>query len=102
MEWEYNADEEVDSSSDDYSDNSDEEGQEIEEHENGNTDQKGKEHEVDEDIEELTDEEFESLVQAMGRVTISAVEVELSLFTPDPLHNGIADACHERTLLSYK
>ena len=28
---------------------------------------------------------------------ISAVEIELSLFTPDPLHNGIADACHERT-----
>ncbi|KAI1803482.1 Aldo/keto reductase [Daldinia bambusicola] len=26
---------------------------------------------------------------------ISAVEVELSLFTPDPLHNGIADTCHE-------
>jgi len=26
---------------------------------------------------------------------ISAVEIELSLFTPDPLHNGIADACHE-------
>ena len=28
---------------------------------------------------------------------ISAVEIELSLFTPDPLHNGIADTCHERT-----
>ena len=28
---------------------------------------------------------------------ISAVEIELSLFTPDPLHNGIADACRERT-----
>lgn len=28
---------------------------------------------------------------------ISAVEIELSLFTPDPLHNGILDACHERT-----
>lgn len=27
---------------------------------------------------------------------ISAVEIELSLFTPDPLHNGVADACHER------
>ncbi len=32
---------------------------------------------------------------------ISAVEIELSLFTPDPLNNGIAGACHERTL-SYK
>ena len=27
---------------------------------------------------------------------VSAVEVELSLFTPDPLHNGIVDTCHER------
>ncbi|RYO97386.1 hypothetical protein DL765_011230 [Monosporascus sp. GIB2] len=26
---------------------------------------------------------------------IAGVEVEMSLFTPDPLHNGIADACHE-------
>ncbi|KAK6952494.1 hypothetical protein Daesc_007033 [Daldinia eschscholtzii] len=26
---------------------------------------------------------------------ISAVEVELSLFTPDPLHNGVVDTCHE-------
>ncbi|KAF2126683.1 Aldo/keto reductase [Dothidotthia symphoricarpi CBS 119687] len=26
---------------------------------------------------------------------IAAVEVELSLFTPDPLHNGIMDTCHE-------
>jgi len=28
---------------------------------------------------------------------ISAVEIEMSLFTPDPLANGIAEACHERT-----
>ena len=28
---------------------------------------------------------------------ITAVEVELSLFTPDPLHNGIMDTCRERT-----
>lgn len=27
---------------------------------------------------------------------ISAVEIEMSLFTPDPLNNGIADACHDR------
>jgi len=27
---------------------------------------------------------------------ISAVEIELSLFTPDPLHNGIMEACSER------
>ncbi|KAL8945720.1 MAG: hypothetical protein Q9222_007780 [Ikaeria aurantiellina] len=26
---------------------------------------------------------------------ISAVEIELSLFTPDPLHNGTLDTCHE-------
>ncbi|OTB17133.1 hypothetical protein K445DRAFT_74350 [Daldinia sp. EC12] len=26
---------------------------------------------------------------------ISAVEIELSLFTPDPLHNGVVDTCHE-------
>ncbi|RYP10910.1 hypothetical protein DL764_000346 [Monosporascus ibericus] len=26
---------------------------------------------------------------------ISAVEIELSLFTPDTLHNGIVDTCHE-------
>lgn len=25
---------------------------------------------------------------------IAAVEVELSLFTPDPLHNGILNMCH--------
>jgi pyridoxine 4-dehydrogenase len=29
---------------------------------------------------------------------ISSVEIELSLFTPEPLHNGISDACHEREL----
>jgi pyridoxine 4-dehydrogenase len=28
--------------------------------------------------------------------SIAAVEIELSLFTPDPLENGIMDACHER------
>ena len=28
---------------------------------------------------------------------ISAIEIELSLFTLDPLNNGIADACHEST-----
>ncbi|KAI1205323.1 Aldo/keto reductase [Annulohypoxylon truncatum] len=26
---------------------------------------------------------------------ISAVEIEMSLFTPDPLRNGISDTCHE-------
>jgi len=27
---------------------------------------------------------------------IAAVEIELSLFTPDPLKNGIVNTCHER------
>ena len=27
---------------------------------------------------------------------ISAVEIELSLFTPDPIYNGIMDTCAER------
>ena len=27
---------------------------------------------------------------------IAAVEIELSLFTPDPLRNGIVETCHER------
>ena len=31
---------------------------------------------------------------------IWGVEIELSLFTPDPLHNGISDTCYERTLSS--
>jgi pyridoxine 4-dehydrogenase len=29
---------------------------------------------------------------------IAAVEIELSLFTPEPLKNGIMDTCHECTL----
>jgi pyridoxine 4-dehydrogenase len=28
---------------------------------------------------------------------IAAVEIELSLFTPEPLKNGIMDTCHECT-----
>lgn len=27
---------------------------------------------------------------------VAAVEIELSLFTPDPLYNGIMDTCAER------
>jgi len=30
---------------------------------------------------------------------IAAVEVEVSLFTPDPLHNRIAETCRERKLM---
>lgn len=30
---------------------------------------------------------------------IAAVEIELSLFTPDPLTNGVVDTCHERKSL---
>jgi len=32
---------------------------------------------------------------------VSAVEVELSLFTPDPLRNGIVNTCHERACYLY-
>ena len=32
---------------------------------------------------------------------IAAVEIELSLFTPNPLHNGIVDTCHERKSAYY-
>lgn len=32
---------------------------------------------------------------------IAAVEIELSLFTPDPLQNGVADTCHERTFFRF-
>jgi pyridoxine 4-dehydrogenase len=32
---------------------------------------------------------------------LAAVEIELSLFTPDPLKNGIMDTCHECTLPSH-
>ena len=28
---------------------------------------------------------------------IASVEIEMSMFTPDPLNNGITDTCHERT-----
>ena len=27
---------------------------------------------------------------------VASVEVELTLFTPNPLHNGIVETCHER------
>ena len=37
----------------------------------------------------------ETIRRAQAVHPLSAVEIELSLFTPDPLHNGIADACHE-------
>lgn len=30
---------------------------------------------------------------------IAAVEIEMSLFTPDPLYNGIMDTCVERKYL---
>jgi pyridoxine 4-dehydrogenase len=33
---------------------------------------------------------------------LAAVEIELSLFTPDPLKNGIMDTCHECTLPSHR
>lgn len=36
----------------------------------------------------------EGKIQGIG--PISSVEIELSLFTPEPLHNGVAATCHER------
>lgn len=39
----------------------------------------------------------EKTIRRAAKVTkIAAVEIELSLFTTDPLNNGIVDACHER------
>lgn len=40
-------------------------------------------------------------IRAAAKVTrIAAVEIELSLFTTEPLRNGIVAACHERKCLS--
>jgi pyridoxine 4-dehydrogenase len=33
---------------------------------------------------------------------VAAVEIELSLFTPDPLTNGIMDTCRERTFFLHR
>lgn len=39
----------------------------------------------------------EKSIRAAARVTqIAAVEIELSLFTTEPLRNGVVAACHER------
>lgn len=42
----------------------------------------------------------EKSIRAAAKITrIAAVEIELSLFTTDPLRNGIVAACHEREYL---
>ncbi|KAK4695938.1 pyridoxine 4-dehydrogenase, partial [Lecanoromycetidae sp. Uapishka_2] len=43
----------------------------------------------------LSEVSAKTIRKAHSVYPISAVEIELSLFTPDPLDNGIADACHE-------
>lgn len=40
-----------------------------------------------------------TLRRAAGVTKIEAVEVELSMFTPGPLSNGVVEACRERELL---
>jgi len=43
----------------------------------------------------LSEASANTIRKAHAVYPISAVEIELSLFTPDPLHNGIVDTCHE-------
>ena len=45
----------------------------------------------------LSEASANTIRKAHAVYPISAVEIELSLFTPDPLHNGIVETCHERT-----
>lgn len=42
----------------------------------------------------------ETIRRARAVYPIAAVEIELSLFTTDPVHNGILDTCCERTFCS--
>ena len=44
----------------------------------------------------LSEVSASTIRRATATHKIAAVEVEMSLFTPDPLHNGILDACRER------
>lgn len=44
----------------------------------------------------LSEVSAKTIRKAHALYPIAAVEIELSLFTPDPLHNGIAATCHER------
>ncbi len=45
----------------------------------------------------LSEVSADTIRKAYAIHPISAVEIELSLFTPDPISNGIADSCRERT-----
>lgn len=44
----------------------------------------------------LSEASADTIRKAHAVHPVSAVEIELSLFTPDPLDNGIVDTCHER------
>jgi pyridoxine 4-dehydrogenase len=43
----------------------------------------------------LTEVSAATIREAVGIVDIAAVEIEVSLWCTDPLHNGILDTCHE-------
>lgn len=49
----------------------------------------------------LSEVSANSIRRAHAVHPIAAVEIELSLFTPDPVHNGILDTCHERASFSH-
>ena len=44
----------------------------------------------------LSEANADTICRAHAIHPVSAVEIELSLFTPDPLHNNIVKTCHER------
>ncbi|KAH6666096.1 NADP-dependent oxidoreductase domain-containing protein [Halenospora varia] len=46
----------------------------------------------------LSEANANTIRKAHAIYPISAVEIELSLFTPDPLHNGVTDVCHELSI----
>jgi aryl-alcohol dehydrogenase-like predicted oxidoreductase len=48
----------------------------------------------------LSEVSADTIRKAHAVYPISAVEIELSLFTPDPLKNGIMDTCQERMLFT--
>lgn len=46
----------------------------------------------------LTEVSAETIREAVKLVDISAVEIEISLWCTDPLHNGILSTCHELSI----
>lgn len=44
----------------------------------------------------LSEVNSNTIRRAASVTKIESAEIELSIFTPDPLHNGIMEACHER------